>query len=300
MNRFFGAFTWLLSANSLLITACSAQGQSEQLSTRESTAVALAIGQIVRDCADCPELVAVPQVGHTVDKPGKIFYAGRFEITWREYLVAVREGACPVPMEDRNKPYNVNDTKINDDYPLTTIGPDEFPCYLKWLRKKSGKIYRIPSAAEWEHIARAGTATEYYWGDGLGYNNAIVFGYFDLQSLRKNLGYPQTFFREDPRSDVKWGRVYPVGQFKPNPWGLYDVIGNVAEVTTEPFPALNACLKNQPVKVCEAVSVRGNVRGRSPNPGRPNPPITKSLLASRDRAPAHGGTYLTGFRVVRD
>lgn len=275
------------------ITSCSAATGTEQ--------EGIEIGQEVRDCADCPEMVAVPQVGHTGEDPGKAFYAGRFEITWREYLVAVRAGACPAPEKDFGGVHNADDPKINDDYPLTTIGSDVFPCYLGWLKERTGKTYRIPSAAEWEHVARAGTVTEYYWGDGLGYDNAIVFDYLDLQALRLRLGYPERpFYIDDPRRDVKRGRVYPVGQFNPNPWGLYDVIGSAAEITTETIPPVPACVKMKGASACGAVAARGSERARSPDPAKLNPPITQPLTTARFRTPAHGGGYRAGFRLVRD
>jgi formylglycine-generating enzyme required for sulfatase activity len=305
MTRFIGVFLLMLFTSSYPIAICSAQGGTAKQGTRSAYKAATAketirIGQIVRDCTDCPDMVVVPEVGHTASDPGKVFYAGRFEITWRQYLVAVRDGTCPVPLQGYNKPHDVHSQKINDDYPLTAISPDVFSCYLEWIQQKTKRIYRIPSASEWEHIARAGTATEYYWVNGLGHDNAVVFDYFNAKELQRRLRDTLTSFRDDPRGDVKWKDVYPVGQFKPNPWGLHDVIGNAAEVTTESYPPLPACLKNQPATVCEAVSVRGNDRVRSPNPMTPNPPITESLTTTRFRAPAHGGTSRTGFRVVRD
>lgn len=302
-------FITFLSAFSLAViplSDCSAQDAGGKMGDGSAqnamhVSTAAGIGKVIRDCAACPEMVAVPQVGHASSAPGKIFYAGRYEITWRQYLVAVREGACPVPLQDfTNEPYDIDDPKINDDYPMTGVGPDEFSCYLNWLQRKTGKVYRIPSAAEWEHIARAGTKTEYYWGDGLGYNNAVVFDYFNIEALRTSLGDTKRFSRDDPRFDVKWVSLFPVGQFKPNPWGLYDVIGNVSEITTEPYPPYPACVKNRPLKVCEMLGGRGADRIRSPNPSKPNPPITGSLTTTRYRAPAHGGVHGAGFRVVRD
>jgi formylglycine-generating enzyme required for sulfatase activity len=235
--------------------------------------------------------------------PGKVFYAARYEVTWREYLVAVREKACPLPEKSFGGFYDPNDPHINDNYPLTGVSPDVFSCYLHWLKERTGNTYRIPSAAEWEHVARAGTSTDYYWGDELGFNNAIVFDYFDLPALKRRLNYPQGKLDNslhDPRLDVDHYRVFPVGQFKPNPWGLYDVIGNAAEVTTEAYPPAPGCLKHNSPMICEQLSARGADRIRSPNPAIPNPPITQSLMTSRFRTSAHGGNHRTGFRLVRD
>ena len=298
----------LLSIMLLTITlpafAFSAQGAAGGNNTPNSISVHsssdVKVGQIVRDCAQCPEMVAVPQVGRPASDPGKIFYVGRFEVTWREYLIAVQEGSCPVPEKDFGGTYDASDRKINDYYPITGISPDIFRCYLKWIKNKTGKEYRIPSAKEWEHAARSGTKSEYYWGDGIGYNNAIVFDYFNYKELQRKLGESMSSMRDDLRGDVKWKAIYPVGQFKPNSWGLYDIIGNAAEITTEPYSPSLGCIKIRSTKACEMLSARGNVIVRLVNPMKPNPPITESLTTTRYPTSAHHGYNRVGFRLVRD
>ena len=295
----------MLQALILNVPACSghetATTNGRPLSQERSrSSLSVKIGQIVHECADCPTMIVVPQVGRTAENPGKVFYAGRFEVKWREYLAAVREGACPIPEKDFGGLYDTSDPKINDDYPITGISPDVFSCYLKWLKNKTGNVYRMPSSAEWEHIARAGTDTEYYWGNNLGFDNAMVFGYFNKTALEERIGDTKGSFRNDARGDVKRKAIYPVGKFRPNPWGLYDVIGNAAEITTEPYPPLPACLKHRPLRDCEVISARGNDIFRSPNPIGPNSPITASLLTTRYRTTAHYGSHSVGFRLVHD
>ena len=83
--------------------------------------------------------------------------------------------------------------------------------YCKWLSRKTGKTYRLPTEAEWEYAARAGTTTAYFFGDDPG----------DLGDYA---------WYVDNIEDTELGQgTQEVGQKKPNPWGLHDIYGNVAE-----------------------------------------------------------------------
>ena len=77
--------------------------------------------------------------------------------------------------------------------------------YCRWLSEKTGKLYRLPTEAEWEYACRAGTKTAYFWGD-------------ELDKIDEYAWYVNN--AEKPM---------PVGKKKPSPWGLYDIHGNVAE-----------------------------------------------------------------------
>ena len=94
--------------------------------------------------------------------------------------------------------------------------PDDAQAYVAWLSRQTDHTYRLPSEAEWEYAARAGTTGKYYWGD----DGAEVCRF--ANSLDKSTecsdGYENTA---------------PVGEYQPNTFGLYDVLGNASEWTED-------------------------------------------------------------------
>lgn len=92
--------------------------------------------------------------------------------------------------------------------PVFNVSWHDAVAYTQWLSSKTGKTYRLPSEAEWEYAARAGSTTNYSWGDGLGYDHAYCRG---CNNQWSGLTAPE------------------VGSFSANRWGLHDMHGNVAE-----------------------------------------------------------------------
>jgi len=95
---------------------------------------------------------------------------------------------------------------LSDNAPIIGISWHDAKAYCKWLSEKSGKAYRLPTEAEWEYAARAGTTTQWSFGD-------------DEKELDKYAWY----------SKNSESKTHPVGGKLPNPWGLYDMQGNVWE-----------------------------------------------------------------------
>jgi formylglycine-generating enzyme required for sulfatase activity len=138
----------------------------------------------------------LPQHKVKFDKP---FLIGKYEVTFDDYDVFAHLTGRLLP---------------SDEYwgrghrPVINVTREDARAYAQWLSERTGKRYRLPTEAEWEYAARAGTETAYWWGDEVGKNRANCDG----------CGSPW---------DGK--QTAPVGSFSSNSWGLHDTAGNVYE-----------------------------------------------------------------------
>lgn len=148
------------------------------------------------------------------------FWLGDTEVTVGQYLACVDGGGCPEPVwrEVGNK-YHVQTGTFtlfkrlgvaltDENYPVVGVSWNDAQIYVKWLSDNSEHKYRLPTEAEWEYAARAGTDTTYPWGNTIGENKANCSG--------------------DDCGDT-FPYASPVGSFVANPWGLKDMHGNVWE-----------------------------------------------------------------------
>ena len=108
------------------------------------------------------------------------------------------------------------------DLPVTDLSIRDAQAYVAFLSRETGYTYRLPSEAEWEYAARAGSYTLYYFGDDA--NALCEHGNVADKTLKEIFPYYETANCEDGIV-----RLAPVGSFKPNAFGLYDVIGNAEE-----------------------------------------------------------------------
>jgi len=110
-----------------------------------------------------------------------------------------------------------------DEFPVVEVSWDDAVAFCDWLSKKEKKTYRLPTSAEWEYACRAGTKTRFYFGDDpekmVEYGNVLdAAGAAMLPTLGGAI-----------KGNDGYAFAAPVGRFKPNPWGLYDMHGNVAQ-----------------------------------------------------------------------
>lgn len=179
-------------------------------------------GETFRDCANCPEMVIIPEgsffmgtsssesISEAVERPGhevslQSFAIGKYEVTFDEWDACVDASGCE---------YRPIDQWGRGSQPVIGVSWDEAHQYINWLSKKTGETYRLPSEAEWEYAARAGTKTVYSWGNELGKNLANCKG-----------------------CGSEWGgkQAAPAGSFAPNAFGLNDMHGNVSEWVADTY-----------------------------------------------------------------
>ncbi len=155
------------------------------------------------------------------------FWMGQCEVTWNEYELfmypemakraAAALGGTEPPLIDAvsrpTKPYvEMSFGMGKGSYPAISMTQHAANKYCQWLSAKTGQFYRLPTEAEWEYACRAGTTTAYSFGD-------------DPDKLDDYAWY----------SGNSMNKYQLVGQKKPNPWGLYDMHGNVMEWTLDQY-----------------------------------------------------------------
>ena len=313
-------FSLVLFGSLALIHCSSAEG--EEHSGR---------GKTFRDCAGCPEMVVIPagtfQMGDPiVDREAVIqdgpqrkvsvhaLAVGKFDVTRGDWAVFVNATSRPtadgcaysfLPQDKEAKASWKNlGFPQEDTHPVVCVTFRDAQDYVQWLSRRTGHKYRLPSEAEWEYVARAGTTTRFPWGSTASHEYVNYGG-------EDHSGYGVALGRD------KWVGTSPVGSFPPNAFGLYDTNGNAMQWVEDCFsnfyagaPTDGSAFKaNVPVTgmtsylsymngtdSCSYRLIRGGCYADSPG-------LIGS--SSRNLAPAPGDTLETyrssglGIRVVR-
>lgn len=179
--------------------------------------------------------------------------------------------------------------EVTDAQPVVCIGLDDVQAYISWLSERTGAIYRLPSEAEWEYAARAGSETIYHFGN----DDASLCEYGNVQD-ETNFPTGTSWADAVGCSD---GAVFPapVGSYAPNAWGFYDTIGNVWEWTADCWSA------DYPLGAPNdgGAYVQGGCSGRILRGGSwSNAPVNLGS-AYRNGGAANSRGDTTGFRVAR-
>ena len=173
-------------------------------------------------CLFCPDMTILPAGSFTMGSPpdergrrahegpqhvvafDQPFAIGTFEITYAQWDACVDAGGCTHRLVDEGWG--------RGDRPVVAASWSDTQEYVSWLAMVTGQPYRLPSEAEWEYGARAGTSTAYYWGDHKG----------DSHTVCQSCGSEWDNFS-----------TASVGSFSPNGFGLHDMLGNAWEWTQD-------------------------------------------------------------------
>lgn len=210
--------------------ACGSESDLAQLALRDTVSVTNPSSGLTefRDCPQCPAMVMLPpgrfMMGSSPDESrvarslgqsessalaeqpqveveiSRPLAMGKYEVTFAEWDFCIEQSGCSYRPPDEGWG--------RDDQPVVNVARRDAEEYVRWLRRHTGRAYRLPSEAEWEYAARAGTTTARYWGDALGEGHAVCDG-----------------------CGARWDnrRAAPVGSLPPNAFGLHEMLGNATE-----------------------------------------------------------------------
>jgi formylglycine-generating enzyme required for sulfatase activity len=295
--------------------------------------VATEPGTVFSDCADCPSLVVIPTgsflMGSEFIEPADVdnvqqedryegpvrevtiarpFALGETQVTVAQFARFVADTGHQTAAACRDSHPGVGrqgevagltwreaapGRKAMPDQPVGCVSWLDAKAYVGWLASKTGQPYRLPSEAEWEYAARAGRPeTLYAWGD----DPAEACEHGNVLDRDGSGADPQRLRIAADCYDG-WAQVAPVKQFAPNPFGLYDITGNLWEWVEDcyriPYPE-DAPVDGSAYQVDGACDRRGT-RGGSWTTG-----IERQRLAFRGRDPETLTSWIFGFRIARD
>lgn len=288
--------------------------------------------QTIRDCEGCPEMMPLPSAIFTMGVPEgeeereavPVPLRGRASpqlrvtiapglamalrtVTVREYAAFVSDtgratqDGCWTFINNGTSYEFVERPDLNwrapgfeqaETHPAVCVSWEDARAYAAWISRRAGRTYRLPSEAEWEFAARAGTQASRFWGDeripACRYANVADLTMAEALNLDRR---SQFSFR----CSDNFVHTAPVGSFRPNPWGLYDMLGNVWQWTAD---CLNPSLAGQPADGsarqagdCHERMMRGGAWSHLPWHVR---------AGNRARGTAVDRFAFVGFRLVRE
>jgi formylglycine-generating enzyme required for sulfatase activity len=197
-----------------------------------------------RDCPRCPEMIVIPEGEFGMGSPEDRWHQSDetpfhgvtiaaaiavaiYEVTREEFAEFVADTSYDAKGECRSTAEGTPSAKLNWESPgfaqdardpVVCVSWQDAKAYAEWLGARTDKPYRLLSEAEWEYAARSDTRQYFYYGETISTDQANFDGSEDTQYG------PSGTFRS---------RTLPVGSFLPNVYGLYDMHGNVAELTED-------------------------------------------------------------------
>ena len=187
--------------------------------SRKIAAAAAGMPEAFRDCAGCPEMMVLPGGKTEMAGPGlktttvtlRSFAVSKFEITWDEWELCVKERGCNTRLQNQR---GGDAGWGRGRKPVINVDHADATSYVTWLSKKTRKTYKLLSESQWQYAAVGVSEARYPWGDE-----------------------PPACDRNQPNSaaspNCNLSSPAPVGSYQPNPFGLHDMAGNVFELLEE-------------------------------------------------------------------
>ena len=266
--------------------AAEARRKREEDERKRRAQMAALLNKKIKDCDECPEMVVLPPGSFVMGSPSSEqgrrsnegpthqvtisapFAVSKFEVTFKQWDACVEAGGCNgYRPDDKDRGRN--------RHPVFNVSWNDAKSYVRWLSQKTKKKYRLVSEAEWEYGARAGTQTSRYWGDDVS---------------------EQCTYANGRRAPCEDGYFFtsPVGKYRANAFGLFDMLGNVWEWTEDCWHGsyAGAPTEGSAWKTggdCGRRALRGGSNGSKPKKLR-------AAMRSSDPVGKRKGTI--GFRVA--
>ena len=228
-------------------------------------------GSVIKDCTECPDMVVIPAGSFVMGSEKNSDEKPPHTVTVRSFLM----GKTEVTQQQWEKVMGRNPSLRKDcgpDCPVESIPLDDIQKFINRLNQTTLQKYRLPSEAEWEYAARAGTTTQWAFGDDE--STLSSYGWYEGNS---------------------GGRIHEVGQKLPNAFGLFDMHGNVWEITED-------CWHDNYVGAPQSgVAWKGNCNERVRRGGSWSSGAKGLRSAFRSKATSYVfGNHAIGFRLARD
>lgn len=242
--------------------AASATGVS---TTSAATRMVLDLGSDIR-----MELAYIPSGQFMMGAPKDDKDASQNERPQHELAISdsFYMGVCPVTQKQYAQVMGSNPSHFqSDDNPVEMVSWSDAVKFCERLSRRTGRTIRLPTEAEWEYACRARTRTRFYYGDDLTYAELSNYAWYKIDSN---------------------SHTHPVGQKKPNNWGLYDMVGNVKQWCYDK-PIVYFTVRYNCVHELPYIAVRGSYYV---NDARECRSASRDFRDSDDKAP------FVGFRVI--
>lgn len=215
-------------------------------------------GTIFRDCPDCPQMVVIPAGRFAMGSPDSederdgdegpvhrvkvaAFAIGKTEITRGQFAAFVNKTGYNAgdkcwtfadgKFRERESDWRKPGYSQDDKHPVACISWNDAQAYAKWMSRKTGKQYRLPTEAEWEYAARGNTGSSRFWGD----NPDEACKYANVTDRTAKAQIPGSLAWSAHDCTDGFAYTAPVGRFKANAFGLQDMLGNVWEWTEDSY-----------------------------------------------------------------